>query len=269
MAERRMFTKKVTDSDSFIEMPSATQALYFHLNQAADDDGFNNQIQVAMMKAHASVDDLKILLMKNFVIRFDSGVIVIKHWRMHNTLRKDRYTPTAFKDELAQLNIKENQAYTRIEDGCQVVAKLEPQVSIGKVSIDKDSINNSSCPKNKFSDDSLPVILSKKLYSHIKENNPNAKEPNYQSWAKHIDLMIRKDNRQPSEIETIIDWCQQDSFWYTNILSTDKLRKQFDRLVMGKSKEKRPTNSYQKSDKSNRTNFEQREYDEAYFKEGW
>lgn len=137
MAERRMFTKKVSDSDSFIEMPSAAQALYFHLNQGADDDGFNNQVQIAMVKAHASLDDLKLLMMKNFIIRFDSGVIVIKHWRMHNTLRKDRYTPTNFQEELSLLGIKDNGAYTL---GCQMVAKRLPQDSIGKDSIVKDSI---------------------------------------------------------------------------------------------------------------------------------
>lgn len=131
MAERRMFTKKITDSDAFIEMSSAAQALYFHLNQGADDDGFNNQVQMAMWKAHASIDDLKVLLAKNYIIRFESGVIVIKHWRMHNTLRKDRYTPTNFQEELNQLGLKDNGAYTL---GCQVVAERLPQVSIGKVS---------------------------------------------------------------------------------------------------------------------------------------
>ena len=149
MAERRMFSKRVTDSDAFIEMPSATQALYFHLNQAADDDGFNNQIQVAMMKSHASADDLKILLMKRFIIRFESGVIVIKHWRMHNTLRKDRYTPTSFQEEFSRLGIKENQSYALLHepDGCQVVANPVPQVSIGKVSEVKESKekNNNTC----------------------------------------------------------------------------------------------------------------------------
>lgn len=132
MAERRMFTKKITDSDAFIEMSSAAQALYFHLNQGADDDGFNNQIQMAMLKAHASTDDLKILMAKNFVIRFESGVIVIKHWRMHNTLRKDRYTPTNYQEELKQLGLKDNGAYTL---GCQVVAKRLPQDSIVEESI--------------------------------------------------------------------------------------------------------------------------------------
>ena len=137
MAEKRMFTKKITDSDAFIEMSSAAQALYFHLNQGADDDGFNNQVQMAMWKAHASIDDLKVLLAKNYIIRFESGVIVIKHWRMHNTLRKDRYTPTNFQEELNQLGLKDNGAYTL---GCQVVANGLPQVSIGKDSIGKVSI---------------------------------------------------------------------------------------------------------------------------------
>lgn len=152
MAERRMFTKKITDSDSFIEMSSSTQALYFHLNQGADDDGFNNQIQMAMFRAHASIDDLKVLIAKNFVIRFESGVIVIKHWRMHNTIRKDRYNPTNFREELAKLNIEENGSYSladfgfqtvaeRLPDGCQMVAKRLPQDRIGKDSIDKDSID--------------------------------------------------------------------------------------------------------------------------------
>lgn len=147
MAERRMFSKKITDSDAFIDLPSAAQALYFHLNQGADDDGFNNQIQAAIFKSHASVDDLKVLLAKNFVIRFESGVIVIKHWRMHNTLRKDRYNPTNFQEELSMLGIKDNGSYTlypqddeRLPSGCQTVAKRLPQDSIDKDSIDKDSL---------------------------------------------------------------------------------------------------------------------------------
>lgn len=137
MAEKRMFTKKITDSDAFIEMSSAAQALYFHLNQGADDDGFNNQVQMAMWKAHASIDDLKVLLAKNYIIRFESGVIVIKHWRMHNTLRKDRYTPTNFQEELNQLGLKGNGAYTL---GCQVVAERLPQSSVDKESIEEISI---------------------------------------------------------------------------------------------------------------------------------
>ena len=142
MAERRMFTKKVTDSDAFIELPSSAQALYFHLNQGADDDGFNNQIQNAMFKSHSTTDDLKVLMMKNFIIRFESGVIVIKHWRLHNTLRKDRYTPTNFQEEFQLLGLKDNGSYTLNDVGCQMVANRLPQVSIDKNSIDNNIKEN-------------------------------------------------------------------------------------------------------------------------------
>ena len=141
MAEKRMFTKKITDSDAFIELTASAQALYFHLNQGADDDGFNNQVQNAMFKSHASIDDLKILMMKNFIIRFESGVIVIKHWRMHNTLKRDRYKPTNFQEEIQQLSLKENGAYTlEIYSG----TKLEPNWNhrIDKDRIDKNNLNN-------------------------------------------------------------------------------------------------------------------------------
>mgnify|MGYP003083364543 FL=1 len=158
MAERRMFTKKITDDDHFLNLSSPAQALYLHLSMNADDDGFCNQITASMFKAHASVTDLEALLKNRYIYQFDSGVIVIKHWRMANALRKDRYTPTAFKNEMAMLKVGENGAYKfpdstdsvaeRLPNGCQMVAERLPQVSIGKVSIDKNNKNNISCNKN-------------------------------------------------------------------------------------------------------------------------
>lgn len=112
MAEKRMFTQKIIDSDAFLEMPLSAQALYFHLNMRADDDGFVNNPKRVTKLVSASEDDLKILLMKRFIIGFASGVIVIKHWRMHNTLKSDRYHPTDYQEEFAQLGIKQNKAYT-------------------------------------------------------------------------------------------------------------------------------------------------------------
>ena len=140
MAERRMFTKKVTDDDNFMQLSASAQALYLHLSMAADDDGFCNQVSISMFKAHASIQDLKALLEARYIYQFENGVIVIKHWRMANALRKDRYTPTAFKEELARLRVKDNGSYTMGPDGCQVVADCLPQDSIGKVSIGKDSV---------------------------------------------------------------------------------------------------------------------------------
>lgn len=158
MAERRMFTKKITDDDHFLNLSSPAQALYLHLSMNADDDGFCNQITASMFKAHASVTDLEALLKNRYIYQFDSGVIVIKHWRMANALRKDRYTPTAFKNEMAMLKVGENGAYTfpdntdlvaeRLPNGCQMVAERLPQVSIGKISIDKNINTNISCNEN-------------------------------------------------------------------------------------------------------------------------
>lgn len=189
-----MYTKKITDSDAFTEMPSASQALYFHLNQGADDDGFNNQIQMAMFKAHASADDLKILLAKNFIIRFESGVIVIKHWRMHNTIRKDRYTPTNFQEELEQLGIKENGAYTHwLPSGCQVVATGKD--SIGKDSIGKDNINNMS---------DKPTGMYKVIIDYLNEKADKKYRANNKSTQKHINARL-KEGYTVEDFKIVID----------------------------------------------------------------
>lgn len=112
MPERRMFTQKITESDAFLDMPVSTQALYFHLCMNADDDGFVKNPKRIQRMIGASDDDGKLLITKRFILPFDSGVIVIKHWRMHNLLRKDRYKETEYKEEKSQLYIKENSAYT-------------------------------------------------------------------------------------------------------------------------------------------------------------
>lgn len=129
-------------------LSSSAQALYLHLSMSADDDGFCNQVSVSMFRAHASVQDLQALLEQRYIYQFENGVIVIKHWRMANALRKDRYTPTAFQEELAQLKLKKNGSYTfkkgdsenGLPSGCQVDAACLPQVRIDKDSLDKDRI---------------------------------------------------------------------------------------------------------------------------------
>ena len=111
-----MLTKKIVDSDAFLEMPLSAQALYFHLVMRADDDGFVNNPKKISKIISASEDDFKILLAKRFIIGFESGVIVIKHWRMHNAIKSDRYHPTDYQEELARLMIKPNKAYTEREN---------------------------------------------------------------------------------------------------------------------------------------------------------
>lgn len=211
MAERRMFTKKITDSDAFTEMSSAAQALYFHLNQAADDDGFNNQIQMAMIKAHASIDDLKILMAKNFVIRFESGVIVIKHWRMHNTLRKDRYTPTNYQEELSMLGLKGNGTYSfveqgnieRLPSGCQTVAA-------GKYSLGKYSLGKCSVVEGEFKPvGDGNVLLTSEQIEDLQQRLGN---DTYERYVNRLSGFIQKNNANvANHYGTILKWYQEDT----------------------------------------------------------
>ncbi len=139
MAERRMFSKSVIDSDAFMDMPLSAQALYFHLAIRADDDGFLGNPKMVMRMICASEDDLKLLVAKNFIITFGSGVIVITHWKMHNHIRTDRYKETIHKDEKELLSLKNNGMYTiGIPSDNQMSYQPDTQVRSGKGSIGKD-----------------------------------------------------------------------------------------------------------------------------------
>lgn len=131
MARRRMFSLDVVDTDRFLDMPSSTQALYFHLGMRADDDGFVASPKRTTAMCGCSADDLNLLAAKGFVKPFESGVLVIVDWKKNNLIRPDRYTPTQFQEEKAQLGIPavNQNTYQRV-----------PQVSIGKDSIDKVSV---------------------------------------------------------------------------------------------------------------------------------
>lgn len=120
MARKRMFNIQIVDSDAFLDMPLSTQALYFHLNMRADDDGFVGNPKRIQRLVGASEDDLKLLIAKRFLLVFEDGVIVIKHWRMHNTIQRDRYTRTAYIEELSQLKLKDNKAYSLDENSGSV-----------------------------------------------------------------------------------------------------------------------------------------------------
>ena len=111
MSEKRMFAKSIVMSDAFLDMPMSARCLYFTLGMFGDDDGFVNSPKSIMRQIGASTDDMNVLLAKKFVLLFDSGVIVIKHWRINNYLRNDRYKETSYLEEKKQLNIREDGAY--------------------------------------------------------------------------------------------------------------------------------------------------------------
>lgn len=147
MAKRRMFSRDITDSDVFMELPLSAQALYFHLNMNADDEGFVNAPKRIQRSIRAGDDDLKLLIAKGFVIPFDSGIIVIKHWGMHNQIRKDRCKPTIYTEEKAMIATDEGGIYKAWQpNDNQMTTKWQPngnqmatQYSIDKYSIDKCS----------------------------------------------------------------------------------------------------------------------------------
>lgn len=115
MAQKRMFTMKIVDSDAFLDMPLSAQCLYFHLTMRADDDGFIGNAKRIMRTVGCHEDDMKILIAKRFVLVFEDGIIVIKHWRMHNCITQNRYHETQYLDEKRQLRVKENKAYSLTE----------------------------------------------------------------------------------------------------------------------------------------------------------
>ena len=170
MADRRMLTKKITESDAFLDLPLSSQALYMHLMMSADDDGFVNNPKKIQRMCGASEDDFRLLLLKSFVISFDSGVIVIKHWRMHNYIQNDRYKQTDYRDELAMLKIKENKSYSLTEGECiQNVSKLDTQVRLDKVNKEKDISKDIS--KEKVERFVPPTVDEVRKYCLERNNN--------------------------------------------------------------------------------------------------
>lgn len=141
MAERRMFAKTIIDSDNFLDMPLSTQALYFHLSMRADDDGFINNPKKIQRMIGCGDDDLKLLIAKSFIIPFESGIVVIKHWKIHNYIQKDRYRETVYLDEKSRLETSENKTYELVDTVCiHDVYNLDAQVRIGKDRLGEDRI---------------------------------------------------------------------------------------------------------------------------------
>lgn len=165
MANRRMLSKKITDTDMFLDMPVSAQCLYFHLNMNADDDGFVGSPKKIQRTVGASQDDLTILMNKQYIIPFESGVVVIKDWKIHNYIRPDRYYETLYKSEKNQLTTDENNSYSLLDKDVipndnRMSYQREPQVrldedrlEIGKVSVEAEKDNNASSD-----DDLIPIF---------------------------------------------------------------------------------------------------------------
>ena len=174
MAERRMFAKTIIDSDAFLDMPLSTQALYFHLAMRADDEGFVNNPKKIQRMIGASDDDCRILASKRFILTFQSGIIVIKHWKIHNYIQSDRFKETVYLEEKTMLALDDNKAYTeRIQD----VSTLDTQYSIGKDSIAKSSIEKKVAEAPVSSKRFVkPTLEEVKEYCLSRKNNIDAQQ---------------------------------------------------------------------------------------------
>ena len=173
MAERRMFAKTIIDSDAFLDMPMSTQALYFHLSMRADDDGFINNPKRIQRMIGASDDDLKLLIAKSFIITFESGVVVIKHWKIHNYIQSDRYKPTVYAEEKSLLDVKKNKAYTLNDECIQNVYITDTQDRLGKDRLGKDSIEGET-PKSKAKRFTPPTLEEVTAYCIERNNSVDA-----------------------------------------------------------------------------------------------
>ena len=193
MARKRMFDLEVVDTDLFLEMPQSTQNLYFHLGMRADDDGFINSPKKIIRMTGASDDDLKVLIIKKFVIPFENGVVVIKHWLIHNYIRKDTYNETPYKEQKAMLIVDENKSYKLIDDNrIQPVDEPSTQDRLGKVSIGKDSIDN--IPAFEDESSSASAKASKHKYGEyknvlLKDEELQKLKEEYSNWEELIQYL--------------------------------------------------------------------------------
>ena len=210
MAKKRMFNVDIVGSDAFLDLPHTAQALYFQLGMRADDDGFVGNPKTIQRIAGAKESDLEVLVKKRFLLQFPSGVVVIKHWKINNDIKKDRYSPTVYTDEFQMLSTKENKSYTErnvnvstldTERG-QNVSTLDTQYSIDKNSKDKDSIVLCKHAHGFFSNVFLTDEEMQKLSSEI---------PNLDDYIERLSNYLANNKKEyKSHCATIRNWYRRD-----------------------------------------------------------
>jgi hypothetical protein len=236
-----MFNTQIVDSDAFLSMPLSSQALYFHLGMSADDDGFlNNPVQIARA-INASQDDMNLLLLKKFILRFDTGVMVIKHWKINNYIRSDRYKPTLYQDELRQLEVKQDGGYRFVgaienektpikqevlPNGYQTDTEIRlDKIRLDKISIDKGSNNND-------------------LYFMDQLNKDVKKNTTFETLEKLIKNNFITPKRELTEVEArqLFDWVSEYPRNYLEhiiselcLISTDKRNFRYLKAVIVKA----------------------------------
>ena len=222
-----MFAKTIVTSDAFLDMPLSARCLYFTLGMFADDDGFVNNPKSIMRQVGASPDDLNLLLVKRFILTFDSGVIVIKHWRIHNYIAKDRYKETKYIEEKSSLMLDEKGAYTEC---IQDVYRMDTQVSKGKDSLDKVSLVECSVvddtatadedePVENYEDNKLKLLGGKLgknvVYLTDSQFDSLIDKLGLDAFNRYVErlanFIIEKNAYVKNHYDTILKWYKEDS----------------------------------------------------------
>ena len=212
MAEKRMFTNKIVESDAFLGLPFSTRCLYYGLNMNADDDGFLNSPNKIIRITGASEKDLKTLIAERFVLDFGGGIICIKHWRMHNTLKKDRYKPTQYQKEFSMLTIQEDGSYTENNRSGTI---MEPERNH---SIDKNSIDQISIVEEREDKENKPIRHKYGEYKNVLLSDADLeklKNEFPQDWQKRIEnlssYIASTGKSYKNHLATIRNWARKET----------------------------------------------------------
>lgn len=216
MAERRMFAKTIVLSDAFLDMPLSARCLYFTLGMLADDDGFVNNPKSIMRQAGASLDDMNILIGKRFILTFDSGIIVIKHWRIHNYIQKDRYKESKYIEEKATLMVDEKGAYTEC---IQNVSKMDTQdrleVGQDKIELEIGEGRGSVVPADSGEDTLRKLGGSGVVYLSDRQVGCLLDRMGIEAFDRYVDkladFIIEKGANVQNHYKTILRWYEEDT----------------------------------------------------------
>ena len=243
MAERRMFAKTIIDSDVFTDMPISARLLYYDLAMRADDDGFVNSPKKIMKFVGASVDDMNVLIARQFIIPFESGVVVIKHWRIHNYIQKDRYKPTSYQAEMENLTLKNGAYYiedlpdvSKLDTECiQDVYGMDTQVRLGKVRLGKVRLGKDRLGKVRI--ESTRAYAREELPHEIPENDSNEntkpetpKKPTRHKYGTYKNVFLTDEDMEKlktefpddykNRIERLSEYIASSGKTYKNHLAT-------------------------------------------------
>ena len=228
MAERRMFAKTIIDSDMFIDMPMSARLLYYDLAMRADDDGFVNSPKKIMRFVGASMDDMNVLIAKQFIIPFESGVVVIKHWKIHNYIQKDRYKATSYQAEKESLTLKNGTYYTddlpdvsNLDTECiQDVYSLDTQDRLGKdrlgkvrLELGKDRVRDRDRERQELESahapENLPLEIAENKNNKNNENdfnNSDNKKPTRHKYGTYKNVLLTDEDMEKLKTEFPDDW---------------------------------------------------------------